>query len=72
MENVFPLRTAPSQMMASQGWSFRHHQVKTCRCLGENRNTSAVLPRSFLVSGGAQRLEQLLRPAAGVSAQQAA
>jgi hypothetical protein len=42
MEKVFPLRTAPSQMMASH--RCRRHQVRTFFCLGENRVISAVLP----------------------------
>ena len=60
MEKVLPLRTAPSQMMASH--SCRRHQVSTFFCLGENRMISAVLPPPVLGSlhqGTAQSLSAL-------------
>ena len=58
MEKVLPLRTAPSQMMASQSPG-RHHQVSTLRCLGENRMISAVVPRSLLPGSLRQHPVQL-------------
>ena len=61
MEKVLPLRTAPSQMIASQSPG-RHHQVSTLRCFWENRMISAVVPPSFLPGSFRQHPVQLSGP----------
>ena len=71
MENVFPLRTAPSQIMASQG-DRRHHQVKTFRCLAENRISSSVAVSLLVIRRLRQHPVQLSRAVRGLLVQQAA
>ena len=68
MENVFPLRTAPSQIMASQS-SGRHHHVRTFFCFGEKHVSSAVFPSSFTAGSFCQRLVEFSRPAGSFFAQ---
>ena len=59
MAKVFPLRTAPSQMMASQ--SPFCHQVSTFICFGEKRSPLAIVPfASQLVCRVLQRAVQVL------------
>lgn len=59
MQNVFPLRTAPSQMTACQ--RFCLHQVSTCLCLRENRIISFLIPVSRFPRQRRQRLKQRIR-----------
>ena len=59
MQNVFPLRTAPSQMIACQ--RFCRHQVSTCLCLRENRIISFLIPVSRFPRQRRQRLKQRIR-----------
>jgi hypothetical protein len=59
MHRVFPLRTAPSQMMASLSrWGeLSHHQVSTWVCRGESRLTFMASLRLIL-----QGAIKILRP----------
>ena len=68
MAKVFPLRTAPSQMIASQ--SPFYHQVSTFICFGEIRIPSTILPTAFQLAGCIlQRTIQFLCPALVIASQ---